>query len=143
MHFKYVATGQDFHRTFLDHIGHPVARRIFCAIHSIKSANLFNVSPTGTFLAWCSDALHSASMDFAPHDARPIDALEVFLNDMRYINPRFTYLLTYIAMPPGTRSCSGTMSANNCLNSKISIISFRCSDVRRKTFLFFCKSFPP
>ena len=22
-------------------------------------------------------------------------ALEVFLNDMRYINPRFTYLLTY------------------------------------------------
>jgi len=25
-------------------------------------------------------------------------ALEVFLNDMRYINPRFTYLLTYL--PP-------------------------------------------
>ena len=24
-----------------------------------------------------------------------IRALEVFLNDMRYINPRFTYLLTY------------------------------------------------
>jgi len=24
-----------------------------------------------------------------------ISALEVFLNDMRYINPRFTYLLTY------------------------------------------------
>jgi len=23
-------------------------------------------------------------------------ALEVFLNDMRYINPRFTYLLTYL-----------------------------------------------
>jgi len=25
-------------------------------------------------------------------------ALEVFLNDMRYINPRFTYLLTYLLM---------------------------------------------
>ena len=25
-----------------------------------------------------------------------ISALEVFLNDMRYINPRFTYLLTYL-----------------------------------------------
>ena len=24
----------------------------------------------------------------------PVSALEVFLNDMRYINPRFTYLLT-------------------------------------------------
>jgi len=24
-----------------------------------------------------------------------VSALEVFLNDMRYINPRFTYLLTY------------------------------------------------
>jgi len=27
---------------------------------------------------------------------RPTSALEVFLNDMRYINPRFTYLLTYL-----------------------------------------------
>jgi len=26
-------------------------------------------------------------------------ALEVFLNDMRYINPRFTYLLTYLLIP--------------------------------------------
>jgi len=26
-------------------------------------------------------------------------ALEVFLNDMRYINPRFTYLLTYSTDP--------------------------------------------
>ena len=26
-------------------------------------------------------------------------ALEVFLNDMRYINPRFTYLLTYDIAP--------------------------------------------
>ena len=26
------------------------------------------------------------------------EPLEVFLNDMRYINPRFTYLLTYLAM---------------------------------------------
>jgi len=25
-----------------------------------------------------------------------VSALEVFLNDMRYINPRFTYLLTYL-----------------------------------------------
>jgi len=25
-----------------------------------------------------------------------ISALEVFLNDMRYINSRFTYLLTYL-----------------------------------------------
>jgi len=25
-----------------------------------------------------------------------LSALEVFLNDMRYINPRFTYLLTYL-----------------------------------------------
>jgi len=25
-------------------------------------------------------------------------ALEVFLNDMRYINPRFTYFLTYVSM---------------------------------------------
>jgi len=24
--------------------------------------------------------------------------LEVFLNDMRYINPRFTYLLTYLTL---------------------------------------------
>jgi len=27
-------------------------------------------------------------------------ALEVFLNDMRYINPRFTYLLTYVKQHP-------------------------------------------
>jgi len=27
---------------------------------------------------------------------RAVSALEVFLNDMRYINPRFTYLLTYL-----------------------------------------------
>ena len=38
-------------------------------------------------------------------------ALEVFLNDMRYINPRFTYLLTYLLMAqlmplPLTVSCS-------------------------------------
>ena len=26
------------------------------------------------------------------------DSLEVFLNDMRYINPRFTYLLTYLQL---------------------------------------------
>jgi len=26
-------------------------------------------------------------------------ALEVFINDMRYINPRFTYLLTYSLLP--------------------------------------------
>jgi len=32
-------------------------------------------------------------------------ALEVFLNDMRYINPRFTYLLTYLLTPAyGTSS---------------------------------------
>jgi len=29
-------------------------------------------------------------------------ALEVFLNDMRYINPRFTYLLTYEYIPNRT-----------------------------------------
>ena len=28
-----------------------------------------------------------------------VSALEVFLNDMRYINPRFTYLLTYLLCP--------------------------------------------
>ena len=28
----------------------------------------------------------------------PFSALEVFLNDMRYINPRFTYLLTYLLL---------------------------------------------
>jgi len=28
-------------------------------------------------------------------------ALEVFLNVMRYVNPRFTYLLTYLAAPNG------------------------------------------
>jgi len=28
-----------------------------------------------------------------------LSALEVFLNDMRYINPRFTYLLTYLREP--------------------------------------------
>jgi len=30
-----------------------------------------------------------------PHPGA-LGALEVFLNDMRYINPRFTYLLTYL-----------------------------------------------
>ena len=31
------------------------------------------------------------------HLAGEVDsALEVFINDMRYINPRFTYLLTYL-----------------------------------------------
>jgi len=30
---------------------------------------------------------------------RYASALEVFLNDMRYINPRFTYLLTYMLWP--------------------------------------------
>jgi len=32
-------------------------------------------------------------------------ALEVFLNDMRYINPRFTYLLTYILLCRGVHAC--------------------------------------
>jgi len=30
-----------------------------------------------------------------------LSALEVFLNDMRYINPRFTYLLTYLLTEAG------------------------------------------
>jgi len=30
------------------------------------------------------------------HDRGFLSALEVFLNGMRYINPRFTYLLTYL-----------------------------------------------
>jgi len=32
-------------------------------------------------------------------DGQTDSALEVFLNDMRYINPRFTYLLTYRHRP--------------------------------------------
>ena len=34
-----------------------------------------------------------------PPNAWFIGSLEVFLNDMRYINPRFTYLLTYLLTP--------------------------------------------
>ena len=33
-----------------------------------------------------------------PQTNRYLSALEVFLNDMRYINPRFTYLLTYLSV---------------------------------------------
>jgi len=36
---------------------------------------------------------HSASQLLG---VRMESTLEVFLNDMRYINPRFTYLLTYL-----------------------------------------------
>jgi len=38
-----------------------------------------------------------------------ISALEVFLNDMRYINPRFTYLLTYLS--PASRATAATFVA--------------------------------
>jgi len=36
-----------------------------------------------------------------------ISALEVFLNDMRYINPRFTYLLTYLLTTRASRYQKG------------------------------------
>jgi len=43
-----------------------------------------------------------------------LSALEVFLNDMRYVNPRFTYLLTYLltwggANPQGKGQFSGLL----------------------------------
>ena len=37
-------------------------------------------------------------------------ALEVFINDMRYINPRFTYLLTYLPSDPVALIVSGVIN---------------------------------
>ena len=41
--------------------------------------------------------LHTAQLMPLPLTVTCFSALEVFLNDMRYINPRFTYLLTYFS----------------------------------------------
>ena len=35
-------------------------------------------------------------LSYVPTAVRYLSVLEVFLNDVRYINPRFTYLLTYL-----------------------------------------------
>ena len=45
-------------------------------------------------------------------------ALEVFLNDMRYINPRFTYLLTYLGLPVRAR---GRVPTDRCIDKLIYI----------------------
>ena len=46
--------------------------------------------------------LSSFSKQFCLVFTNVTSALEVFLNVMRYINPRFTYLLTYILYSLGT-----------------------------------------
>jgi len=60
-------------------------------------------------LAVCLRLLPDSVTDLNPDPSAPessysatellLSALEVFLNDMRYINPRFTYLLTYLPRP--------------------------------------------
>jgi len=63
---------------------------------SVKRATVLIHSPDGaTFiqplLHYCSHLLRFCRPDWCVQEA-----LEVFLNDMHYINSRFTYLLTYI-----------------------------------------------
>ena len=55
----------------------------------------------GVCLAYRTTCGHAKSTLTEVVDAYVIiSALEVFLNDMRYINPRFTYLLTYLPASP-------------------------------------------
>ena len=44
----------------------------------------------------CTALAHIRASEGLEASTWQTSALEVFLNDMRYINPRFTYLLTYL-----------------------------------------------
>ena len=64
------------------------------------------VSENGKFL-------HFVTPNRQPVDTTGISALEV-LNDMRYINPRFTYLLTYLlTQRHWTSMCYGLQRTNH------------------------------
>jgi len=64
----------------------PVIRKYFCVVAAFLQTR---VAPAGSLLLERSRK-HSLSTKHVT------SALEVFLNDMRYINSRFTYLFTYL-----------------------------------------------
>jgi len=48
-----------------------------------------------------------------------LSALEVFLNDMRYINPRFTYLLTNLATATGAENSASTVVGQHVVTAAV------------------------
>jgi len=59
-----------------------------------------------------------------------LSALEVFLNDMRYINPRFTYLLTYLlTIPQPMASTSSSQLAKSLCASMTSSTKLKIINV--------------
>ena len=71
------------------------ATSIACSVHVSSHARCHEIMLTNEMLE--STAGPVLKPDLAnPWKLLRYSALEVFLNDMRYINPRFTYLLTYL-----------------------------------------------
>jgi len=80
----------------------------------------------GTFETRRIGPPYSASMSVSDGDRHSVkqnsrrritSALEVILNEMRYINLRFTYLLTYLLTPPGdwtSQMFSSTTRSSSC-----------------------------